>query len=376
MARRPAAATTNAYGMALFGKFWDRIAPPRQAIRIDAGRSAQIDDYVRGHVGSGGPGLSIAIVKSGTTVHAAGYGLADIRNRMAIEPDTIFHMASCGKQVTGIGILMLAESGKLGLDEPLSRYLPSLAGFDPKVTIRQLLHHTSGIRDLYDESGMAEVQSRCERPANDDIIRTYVDLGCPMAKPGIQPGDEFVYSNSGYDLLGTLIERVSGQRYHDFFEQRIFNPLGMKDTFTAPDRRLSDRRVATGYAPGDVDGDFVEYGGSDYDDLVGSGSFYTTVTDLCLYDKALATNALVSAASMQVALTSGRTNDGALTDYGFGWYIGVYEGMRFADHDGDWIGFHSYICRYLDRPLSIFILSNHPDLDIVEVANVATATYR
>jgi CubicO group peptidase (beta-lactamase class C family) len=375
MARRPAAATTNEYRMALFGKFWDLIAPPRQAIRIDAARSARIDDHIRGQLRSGGPGLSIAIVKAGTTVHAAGYGLADMRKRMAIEPDTIFHMASCGKQITGIGILMLAEAGKLGLDDPISRHLPALAGFDPKVTIRQLLHHTSGIRDLYDESGMEEVLSRCERPANADIIRTYVDLGCPMAKPGIRPGDEFVYSNSGYDLLGTLIERVSGQSYHDFFERRVFNPLGMKDTFTAPDRRLNDRRVATGYASGDVDGDFVEYGGSDYDDLVGSGSFYTIVSDLCLYDKALATNALVSPASMQVALTSGRTNAGALTDYGFGWYIGVYEGMRFADHDGDWIGFHSYICRYLDRPLSIFILSNHPDLDIVEVANVATATY-
>jgi CubicO group peptidase (beta-lactamase class C family) len=381
MARRPAAATTNEYlanefHMALFGKFWDRVAPPRQAIRLDAGRSAQIDDYVRGQVGTGGPGLAVAIVKSGTCVHAAGYGLADMRRRMPIEPDTIFHMASCGKQITGIGILMLAEAGKLGLDDPISRHLPSLAGFGPKVTIRQLLHHTSGIRDLYDESGMEEVLSRCERPANDDIVRTYVDLGCPMAKPGIEPGDEFVYSNSGYDLLGTLIEHVSGQSYHDFFESRVFNPLGMKDTFTAPDRRLSDRRVATGYAAGDVDGDFVEYGGSDYDDLVGSGSFYTTVSDLCLYDKALATNALVNAASMQLALTSGRTNDGALTDYGFGWYIGVYEGMRFVDHDGLWIGFHSYICRYLDPPLSIFILSNHPDLDIVEVANLATAVYR
>jgi len=361
--------------MALFGKFWDLVAPPRQAIRLDPGRSARIDERVRSKVRSGGPGLSIAIVKAGTTVHEAGYGLADIRSRMTIEPNTIFHMASCGKQVTGIGILMLAEAGKLGLDDPLSRYLPELGGFDRSVTIRQLLHHTSGIRDLYDESGMQEVLSRCERPSNADVIRTYVDLRCPMAKWGIRPGDEWVYSNSGYDLLGSLIERVSGQSYHDFFESRVFKPLGMKDTFTAPDRRLNDRRVATGYALGDAEGDIVEFGGSDFDDLVGSGSFYTTASDLCLYDKALATNALVTPASMDVALTSGRTNDGALTDYGFGWYIGEYEGMRYADHDGEWIGFHSYICRYIDQPLSIFILSNHPDLDLVEFANLATAVY-
>ena len=168
--------------------------------------------------------------------------------RAAIEPDTIFHMASCGKQLTGIGILMLAEAGRLGLDDPVSRHIPSLAGFDRKVTIRQLLHHTSGIRDFYDESGIEEVLSRCERPANADIIRVYADLGCPMARRGIEPGDEFSYSNSGYDLLGTVIERASGQPYHDFFQQRVFDPLGMKDTFTAPDRRLTDRRLATGYA--------------------------------------------------------------------------------------------------------------------------------
>jgi hypothetical protein len=120
----------------------------------------------------------------------------------------------------------------------------------------------------------------------------------------------------------------------------------------------------------------MECGGSDYDDLVGSGSFYTTVLDLCRYDRALAENTLVSEASMRIALTSGHTNDGEATGYGFGWYLGTYKGMRFADHTGDWNGYDAYICRYLDEPLSIFILSNNPDLDIVEIANVATAVYR
>ena len=253
-------------------------------------------------------------------MHAAGYGLADMRSNVAIAPDTIFHLASSGKQITGLGILMLAEAGKLDLNDPVSRHLPELAGFDPKVTIRRLLHHTSGIRDFYDEEGVEEVMARCERPANADIIRTYVDLGCPMARPGIKPGDEFSYSNSGYDLLGTVIERASGQSYHDFFQDRVFDRLGMKDTFTAPDRRVNDRRRASGYELDD-DGNFIDAGENAYDDLVGSGSFFTTVLDLCLYDQALATNALVSAASMREALTSGRTNDGKLTDYGFGWYL-------------------------------------------------------
>jgi CubicO group peptidase (beta-lactamase class C family) len=247
-------------------------------------------------------------------------------------------------------------------------------GLDPKVTLRRLLQHTSGIRDFYDEDGMDEVLSRCERPANTDIIRTYVELGCPMAKRGIKPGDEFCYSNSGYDLLGSVIERASGQSYHDFFQARVFDPLGMKDTFSVPDARVSDRRCARGYA---LDGGaFVEYGDSEYDDVVGSGSFYTTVNDMCRYDQTLAANALISAASMQEAMTSGRTNDGKETNYGFGWYFGTDEGRRYADHDGDWIGYHSYIARYLDQPLSMFILSNRPDIKLADVANVVSGAYR
>ena len=361
--------------MALFGKFWDRVAPVSNAIRVDRERSAQLDNHVDSQVQSGGPGLAIAVVKSGAIVHAAGYGLADVRANAANAPDTIFHLASCGKQFTGLGILMLAEAGKLDLDDPVSRHLPELSGLDPRVTIRRLLHHTSGIRDLYDQRGIDEVLSRCERPTNDDIIRTYIELGCPMARRGIEPGEEFCYSNSGYDLLGSVIERASGQSYHDFFQSRVFERLGMEDTFSAPDGRLSDPRCARGYTL-DEGGGLVECGENEYDNVVGSGSFYTTVNDLCVYDQALAINALVGAAGLHETMTSGRTNDGKPTNYGFGWYLGVDEGQRYADHQGEWNGYYSYIARYLDQPLSMFILSNHPNLDIINVANVAAAAYR
>src|SRR5881275_1380826 len=161
--------------MALFAKFWDRIAPISKDtgspndVRADAARSAQMDDYIAGKLRPGGPGFSLAIVKSGALVHAAGYGLADVRRGVAAAPDTIFHLASSGKQLTGLGILMLQEAGKLKVDDPVSQHLPWLSGFSPKVTLRQLLQHTSGIRDFYDETGVEEVMARCERPANADI---------------------------------------------------------------------------------------------------------------------------------------------------------------------------------------------------------------
>jgi CubicO group peptidase (beta-lactamase class C family) len=336
-------------------------------------RAKQIDGIIASQIRPDGPGLALAVVKAGVVVHAAGYGLANMGGR-PVGPDTIFHLASCGKQFTGLGISMLAEEGKLDFDDSLIKYLPMLSGFGPEVTIRRLLHHTSGIRDLYDEEGFEKVLARFERATNADMIRTYVELGCPMARGGCRPGDEFFYSNSGYELLGAVIEHVSGQSYRDFFQQRVFDLVGMKDTFSIPDRRVGDPRCATGYFRDDR-GDYVAHGGIGLDEIVGSGSFHTTVSDLCLYDSALATDSLLSEAGMRQIFTSGRTSDGTLTNYGFGWHVGANNGMRYAEHEGSWNGFYSYICRYLDQPLSIFLLSNHPDLDLFEIGREATAAF-
>jgi len=350
--------------------FLNRSRSTAKAIRAHAERSAQIDDYVDDEIEAVGPGLALAVVADGAVVHAAGYGLADVRGGRAVEPNTIFHLASCGKQFTGLGVLMLAEEGKLHLDDPIGTHIPLIAGFGPGVTIRQLLHHTSGIRDLYDEDGVKQMLARCEQPVNADVILTYANLRCPMAEEGIEPGDTFCYSNSGYELLGAMIEVVSGQSYHDFFASRVFDRLQMKDTFSVPDRRIDDPRCATGYMLDDA-GEFTETGSTALDNLVGSGSFYTTVSDLCLYEQALRTNSLVNEASLKEAFTGGHTYGGYATNYGFGWCLGVQNGISFADHEGDWNGFRSYICYCLDPPLSIFVLSNHPEIDLPEVADVA-----
>jgi CubicO group peptidase (beta-lactamase class C family) len=358
--------------MSLLRRFLQSFVSNPIPSRPGAGPAGELDDHIRGEIRPGDPGLAIAVVKAGTVVHAAGYGLADLRAGTAITPNTIFHLASCGKQFTALGILMLAEAGRLKLDDPVSRHLPALAGFSPQVTIRRLLNHTSGIRDLYDEAGSSEVLRRCERPANADIIRTYVDLRFPMAAR--RAGDEFSYSNSGYELLGSVIEAVSGQSYHDFFQSHVFDRLEMRDTFSVPDPRMNDPRRAVGYTSSTF-GKLVACSGTEFDDLVGSGSFYTTVDDLCRYEQALASNALISAASMREALTSGRTNDGQQSGCGLGWFVASDESGTFADHEGEWDGFYSYVCRYLDRPLSLFLLSNNPDLNLVEVATVAVSAY-
>jgi CubicO group peptidase (beta-lactamase class C family) len=307
-------------------------------------------------------------VKGAGLVHAAGYGLADIRSGRPIAPDTIFHLASCGKQFTALGILMLVEAGKLHPDDPLARHIPELAGF--ACTLRQLLHHTSGIRDLYDEAGIEQVLARSARPTNADMVRIYAELGCPMTA---RPGSTFAYSNSGYDLLGTVIERASGQSYHDFFQARVFEPLGMRDTFSAPETRAGDPRRATGYDVGESE-ELVANTGSEFDELVGSGSFFTTVPDLARYEHALRQYRLVGEASTLAMFNGVPTGDGDVR-YGLGWFIGSYNGIALADHEGAWNGFRSYLCCYLDAPFSIFVLTNLPDVDLLELANVATDAF-
>jgi CubicO group peptidase (beta-lactamase class C family) len=361
--------------MGLFGKFWDRIAPASKPPQLEGKGAAAIDDYIARRIGRNEPGLALAVLKDGSVAHAAAYGLADVRRGTAVKTNTIFHLASCGKQFTGLGLLMLAEERRLSLDDYVGKYLPGLAGFGPGVTIRRLLHQTSGIRDLYDEVGVRAVLSRCEQPRNEDIVRTYSELGCPMARHGIRPGDAFSYSNSGYELLGSVIERVSGQSYHDFFQSRVFDRLGMNDTFSVPDPRVNSARTAKGYTLAQF-GTVAEATPGEFDELVGAGSFYTTVSDLCTHDRALGSNVLVSEASMREALTPGRTNDGRETEYGLGWYVGVLNGMQIAEHQGEWAGFYSYIRRYRDQPLSIFALSNNPRLDLPEIVDATAVTFR
>ncbi len=121
--------------------FFRRTASTAKAIRADAERSGEIDDYADSEIEADSPGLGLAVVAYGAVVHATGYGLADLRSGLPVEADTIFHLASCGKQFTGLGVLMLAEEGKLHLDDPVGKHLPAIAGFGPRVTVRQLLHH-------------------------------------------------------------------------------------------------------------------------------------------------------------------------------------------------------------------------------------------
>jgi CubicO group peptidase (beta-lactamase class C family) len=321
--------------------------------RVNAGLSVKIDKIVARRTAPV-PGLAIVVIKNGQIVHLAGYGSADLETATPITPQTQFHMASCGKQFTALGIMRLKDDGKLGFDDHIGKHIPELAGYPAGVTIRRLLHHVSGIADLYGTRLERKLLALARHPANRHVVKLYAELGCPMGKTA----GRFSYSNTGYDLLGSVIERVSGQTYRDFFRARLFAPLGMADTFSLPAAaRLARRQCAIGYEK--KRSHYVAQPEHQLDGLCGAGSIYSTVADLSVYEAAFAAGRLVSEASMRAALRSGERDDGGATGYGFGWSVTP----DFFEHSGGWIGFTAHIRRYRRRRLSIYVLSNSATID-------------
>ncbi len=329
-------------------------------IRHDPARSAKLDAMIARRLR--GTGLAIAVIDR-VPVHVAGYGAAHRGEHRAVTPRTRFHIASCGKQITGIGIMMLEEAGKLRYDDHIGAHVPELAGFPRGVTIRALLHHLAGVHDYYDDPRSTRVlRALSRKPRNEDVIRLYQRLDFPMSRTA----GTFSYSNSGYDLLGCVIERASGQSYRAFFRNRVFAPLGMADSFSLPDAtRLASRHCAVGYEP--QRNGYRAVGSNWLDGICGAGSFFASGADLCRYEEALAANRLVAAASMKVALAGGLDRQRKRTGYGFGWDVD----RTSMSHSGGWAGFESHIIRARNRPLSVYVLANGPRPDPEWVASAA-----
>jgi CubicO group peptidase (beta-lactamase class C family) len=320
--------------------------------RVEA--SSEVDAIMTSYFSSDAPGASVMVIQNGEVVHQNGYGLADVDNERAITPNTIFHLGSVGKQFTAMGIMILAEDGLLNYDAPIGEYLTELEWMGDEVSVRSLLHHTSGVLgyDDSDEIYNALINS-AEHPSNQDLLNVLAEVGDFQA----ESGEEFSYSNTGYDILGALIERLSGQTYASFMQERIFDKLGMLHSFALPnDARLSGASVAESYY---LDGDIpTSYEPDELDNLNGSGSIYSNVSDMFLYDQALRQNTLVTQETLTEAHTSGVLNNGESIDYGFGVELGNYKGIPYIGHSGAWLGFESYYLHVPEKDLSIVVLMN------------------
>lgn len=327
-------------------------------------KSRQVDELFASYITGRTPGAAVIVIQGAKIVYEAGYGLADLAKGTPVTPSQIFHLASVGKQFTALAVLILLEKGKLDLDDPVEKYLPEIANFGNGVTIRRLLNHTSGIPDAYSGKLVDALMQRSARPTNADLLAVLSTADGLLFDPGFQ----FEYSNTGYDVLGALIERVSGESYPDFLEENIFGPLGMKNTFSLPSpRQKNDPLLAHSYVK--YQGVIQPYDTYWLDDIVGSGTIYSTIEDMFLYDQAMYTDAIVGKSTLAEAFQPAVLYDGTKYPYGFGWEIKDENGERSFWHSGKWLGYQSYYERFPDRKLSIIVLMNWnygPDVEAVE----------
>jgi CubicO group peptidase (beta-lactamase class C family) len=307
-----------------------------------------IDDYVRARMQEFNlPGVSIAIVDQGKVVRTSGYGMADPARQVAATPDTVYKIASVSKQFMATAILLLAQEGKLSVDDPVRRHLTSTPAAWEGVTIRHLLTHTSGI--------VRESPAFRPMEAAPDLAIIEGAYGEPVRSA---PGTKWEYCNVGYYVLGQIVSRVSGRPWAAFIKARILDPAGM--TETVPTNAVPrSARHAVGYGGKDNKAPAEEWVA-----LRPSGAFASTVGDLAKWDAVLGSERLLTAASKREMWTPVRLNDGTTHPYGFGLHVATLPGgRRVAWHSGGLPGFASHYGRYLDDGVTVIVLTNGNDAD-------------
>ena len=311
-----------------------------------------IDDYVEGRMNKRHiPGASVAIVQNGKVVQAKGYGLANVELSVPATANTVYQLASVTKTFTATAVMMLARDGKLGLDDKITARLPDLPKAWEEVTVRQLLNHTSGIKSY------TSVRDFFKTARKDYTQREILDL---VAKEPMDfaPGEKWNYNNSGYFLLGMLIEKVTGKKYGEFLDERIFKPLGMTQTRVNDLQAVIPNR-AQGYSWNGKalrNGEYVSP-----TQPFSAGMLVSSVGDLVKWDLALRSEALLKKSTLDQMWTLTKLSKGGEAEYGFGWGIRKVNGHRMVAHGGGIPGFSTMISRFVDDDLTVIVLTNADD---------------
>jgi len=339
----------------------------------------QIDEVFRPLIGPSSPGLSVIVLKNGATVFLGTYGLANLETRTAIAPNTDFRLASFTKQFTAMCIMLLVHDGKLSYDDRLTKIFPDFPAYGNAITVRMLLTHTSGLKD-YEEIYSAQFPGADDRkiPQINDV--QILAMMKQQTSTDFPPGSRWRYSNTGYAMLAMVVEKLSGKSFGTFLCERIFVPLGMKNTVAYEKGKNEAPNRAFGYT--NKDSRWIEADQSSTSAVLGDGGIYSNVEDLAKWDRALREHALLSAAEMQAAFTPVRvpggaqTEEGSPTEYGFGWFVDPYYGRKRTWHSGTTTGFRTFIDRFTDEGLTIIILCNRDDLQPGKLADRVAELYK
>lgn len=305
---------------------------------------------------------NVLVAEKGVVLFKKSYGFADEETQRKLNPETVFELASVSKQFTAMAIVLLQKQGKLSYDDPIKKYIPELSFYEP-ITIRNLLHHTGGLPDYMEL--FTENWDKSKFAVNQDIVILFATHK-PQAL--FKPNEKFEYSNTGYALLGLIIEKVSKQSFGDYLKANIFKPLQMNHTQVYRSRYQPEviQNYANGYVldeknikvkPDTFGKEFYTYY---LDGIIGDGMVNSNLDDLLKWDRALYGTQLVNDTDKELIFSSLKTLDGKNTNYGFGW--GVSQQSKYGksvSHTGSWAGYLTAITRFIKEDKTIIILQNN-----------------
>jgi CubicO group peptidase (beta-lactamase class C family) len=300
---------------------------------------------------SDSPGCALAVMENGQITYEHGYGMADLEHGAPIMPATPFHVASVSKQFTAAAIVLLAEQGKLSIDDDVRKYIPELPDYGVRITIRNLLHHTSGLRDQWDLLDFAGWRYSLDLITNQDVL----DVVTRQKELNFRPGDRFAYSNTGFTLLGEIVRRVSAESLRQFTTERIFNPLNMANTHFRDDHAEIIKGEAYGYVRGDQGR--WRLANTNFD-TVGATSLFTTVEDLSRWDENFYTHKIGGSHFTEQMLHREPLNDGTPQNYAFGLIVSNYRGLPLVEHLGADAGYRAGLIRFPGQHFSVACLCN------------------
>lgn len=329
-----------------------------------AGELESFLDAQFAHYNENTPGFAVGIMKGGVMIFKKGYGSADLENGIPIDPkQSVFNLASASKQFTVLAIMLLEEEGRLSLDDDVHKYLPELSDFGKRVTLRHMAANVSGIRSDMEMMGMAGY-------TNDDLLTHEMVLKMTLRQQELNfiPGEEFLYSNANFVLLAEIVEKVAEMSFPSFLKKRIFDPLGMSNTFVMDDYHslVPHRAYAYGFGNGVYQNDFIQ------SNIFGSTGIYTTLVDLAKWAANFQEIKVGSASIFQKMSTPFVLNNGNNSPYGLGLFVERYKGLRQVHHAGGSGSYRSFISSYPDQDLTVLLLSNDGNVYIAgELAKIA-----
>ena len=330
-------------------------AQPSTIGLVEDSRAARVDALFAEWDSTASPGCSVSVTRDGTVIYSRGHGMADLAHRTAITPATRFHVASISKQFAAAAIVLLSQEGKLTLDDPVRRHLPEFPDFGVPVTLRQLMHHTSGLRDQWWLLDLNGWRYSHDLITDDDVMRV-LSLQKRLV---FTPDSRQIYSNSGYTLLAQIVRRLGGKSFREFTDERIFRALGMKDTHFRDDSTEIIPDFALGYAR--QDRGFRE--SLTNFSTVGATGLVTTAQDLALWQENFEHPRVGGAEFVRQMQEEGVLTDGTRLGYAAGLILDRYRGVPTVEHGGSDAGYQAYLQRFPEQRLGVACLCNLSDID-------------